>query len=104
MPGQQEGTQDKVDLRAMLHDLAAREINELHVEAGHQLNGALIREGLVDELVIYLAPKLLGQGRDMASFGPLSALSEAVPLEFKSTEMLGPDLRLVARIAGRDQF
>jgi diaminohydroxyphosphoribosylaminopyrimidine deaminase/5-amino-6-(5-phosphoribosylamino)uracil reductase len=104
MPGEKEGTQDKVDLRAMLHDLAAREINELHVEAGHQLNGALIREGLVDELVVYLAPKLLGQGRDMASFGPLSALSEAVPLEFKSTEMLGPDLRLVARIAGRDQF
>jgi diaminohydroxyphosphoribosylaminopyrimidine deaminase/5-amino-6-(5-phosphoribosylamino)uracil reductase len=40
----------------------------------------------------------------MASFGPLSELSQAIPLEFKSTEMLGPDLRIVARIPGRDQF
>jgi diaminohydroxyphosphoribosylaminopyrimidine deaminase/5-amino-6-(5-phosphoribosylamino)uracil reductase len=104
MPSQKDGAQVKVDLAAMLHDLGAREINELHVEAGHQLNGGLIRNGLVDEFVVYLAPKLLGQGRDMASFGPLSALSDAVPLEFNSTEMLGPDLRIVARIAGRDQF
>ncbi|MES2583494.1 MAG: bifunctional diaminohydroxyphosphoribosylaminopyrimidine deaminase/5-amino-6-(5-phosphoribosylamino)uracil reductase RibD, partial [Pseudomonadota bacterium] len=57
----------KVDLRAMLLDLGRREINELHVEAGHRLNGSLIREGLMDELLVYLAPKLLGQGRDMAS-------------------------------------
>jgi diaminohydroxyphosphoribosylaminopyrimidine deaminase/5-amino-6-(5-phosphoribosylamino)uracil reductase len=104
LPSQKDGAQVKVDLAAMLHDLGAREINELHVEAGHQLNGGLIRNGLVDEFVVYLAPKLLGQGRDMASFGPLSALSDAVPLEFNSTEMLGPDLRIVARIAGRDQF
>lgn len=103
-PGQQPGTQGKVDLAAMLRDLAAREINELHVEAGHKLNGSLIREGLVDEFVIYLAPKLIGQGRDMASFGPLSELSQAVALEFKSTAMLGPDLRIVAQIAGRDRF
>jgi diaminohydroxyphosphoribosylaminopyrimidine deaminase/5-amino-6-(5-phosphoribosylamino)uracil reductase len=58
----------------------------------------------VDEFVVYLAPKLIGQGCDMASFGPLSELSQAIPLEFKSTEMLGPDLRIVARIPGRDQF
>ncbi len=103
-PGQQTGTQSKVDLAAMLRDLATREINELHVEAGHLLNGSLIREGLVDEFVIYLAPKLIGQGRDMASFGPLSELSQAIALEFKSTAMLGPDLRIVARIPGRDQF
>ncbi|WP_114972416.1 bifunctional diaminohydroxyphosphoribosylaminopyrimidine deaminase/5-amino-6-(5-phosphoribosylamino)uracil reductase RibD [Rhodoferax ferrireducens] len=104
LPGQQAGTQGKVDLAAMLRDLAAREINELHVEAGHKLNGSLIREGLVDEFVVYLAPKLIGQGRDMASFGPLSELSQAIPLAFKSTDMLGPDLRIVARIPGRDQF
>ena len=104
LPRQQPGTQGKVDLAAMLRDLAAREINELHVEAGHKLNGSLIREGLVDEFLVYLAPKLIGQGCDMASFGPLSELSQAVPLEFKSTAMLGPDLRILARITGRDQF
>lgn len=104
LPGQQAGTQGKVDLAAMLRDLATREVNELHVEAGHKLNGSLIREGLVDELLVYLAPKLIGQGCDMASFGPLSELSQAIALEFKSTEMLGPDLRILARITGRDQF
>lgn len=104
LPGSAPGTEGKVDLNAMLRDLASREINELHVEAGHKLNGSLIKEGLVDEFVVYLAPKLIGQGRDMASFGPLSALTQATPLTFKSTDMLGPDLRIVARIPGRDQF
>jgi diaminohydroxyphosphoribosylaminopyrimidine deaminase / 5-amino-6-(5-phosphoribosylamino)uracil reductase len=94
----------KVDLRAMLADLATREVNELHVEAGHKLNGSLVREGLVDEFLVYLAPKLLGQGRDMASFGPIAALGQALALEFKSTDKLGPDLRVIARVAGRDQF
>lgn len=103
-PGQQAGTQDKVDLRAMMLDLAAREVNELHVEAGEKLNGSFIREGLVDEFLVYLAPKLLGRGRDLASFGPLTSLAEAVALEFKSTELIGPDLRIVARTPGRDQF
>jgi diaminohydroxyphosphoribosylaminopyrimidine deaminase/5-amino-6-(5-phosphoribosylamino)uracil reductase len=104
LPGTTLGTENKVDLAAMLRDLAVREINEVHVEAGHKLNGSLIREALVDELVVYLAPKLIGQGCDMTSFGPLTELSAAIPLEFKSTEMLGPDLRIVARISGRDQF
>jgi len=84
--------------------MAALEVNELHVEAGHRLNGALIEAGLVDEFLIYLAPKLLGQGRDMASFGPLTELSQAVPLVFQSTQMVGPDLRVLARVQGRDQF
>ncbi|QTN29286.1 bifunctional diaminohydroxyphosphoribosylaminopyrimidine deaminase/5-amino-6-(5-phosphoribosylamino)uracil reductase RibD [Rhodoferax sp. AJA081-3] len=94
----------KVDLTAMLHDLGRREVNELHVEAGQRLNGALIREGLVDELLLYLAPKLLGQGRDMAGFGPLDDLGEALQLDFLSTQMVGPDLRLLARVRGRDVF
>jgi len=98
------GANGKVDLAAMLRDLAKREVNELHVEAGHKLNGSLIREGLVDEFVVYLAPKLIGQGSGMASFGPLTELSKAIPLAFKSTDMLGPDLRIVARIPGQDQF
>jgi diaminohydroxyphosphoribosylaminopyrimidine deaminase/5-amino-6-(5-phosphoribosylamino)uracil reductase len=98
------GPGGKVDLAAMLRDLAVREVNELHVEAGHKLNGSFVREGLVDEFLVYLAPKLLGRGREMAGFGPLETLGQAVPLHFLSTEMTGPDLRIVARIPGRDAF
>jgi len=97
-------TAAKVDLGAMLRDLAAREVNELHVEAGFKLNGSLVRAGLVDEFLVYLAPKLLGQGRGMAQFGPLTALAQATPLAFLATDMLGPDLRILARVPGRDQF
>ncbi|MDB5965865.1 MAG: 5-amino-6-(5-phosphoribosylamino)uracil reductase, partial [Polaromonas sp.] len=98
------GPNDKVDLAAMLHDLARREINELHVEAGHKLNGSFIREGLVDELLLYMAPVLLGSGKDMASFGPLQKLSEGVGLRFLSADMVGTDLRVRARVLGRDAF
>ena len=98
------GDDGKVDLSAMLRDLAKREVNELHVEAGHKLNGSFMRLGLVDELLVYLAPKLIGTGQGMASFGPLQSLSAATPLQFMSTHMLGDDLCIRARIAGRDQF
>jgi diaminohydroxyphosphoribosylaminopyrimidine deaminase/5-amino-6-(5-phosphoribosylamino)uracil reductase len=98
------GPGGKVDLAAMLRDLARREVNELHVEAGHKLNGSLLREGLVDELLVYLAPKLLGHGRDMANFGPLTELSQALELEFADTARIGADLRVIARVRGRDRF
>lgn len=98
------GKGGKVDLAAMLRDLAVREVNEVHVEAGHKLNGSLVREGLVDEFLVYLAPKLVGQGAGIASFGPITALSQALDLEFRSTDRLGPDLRIVARVRGRDLF
>jgi diaminohydroxyphosphoribosylaminopyrimidine deaminase/5-amino-6-(5-phosphoribosylamino)uracil reductase len=98
----------KVDLGAMLRGLAEREVNELHVEAGHKLNGSLMREGWVDELLVYLAPKFLGEGLDMASQpfsgGPLTVLAGALPLEFRSVDRFGPDLRILARVAGRDAF
>ena len=97
-------TNGKVDLKAMLLDLASRNINELHVEAGYKLNGSLVRANLVDEFVVYLAPKLLGRGSGMADFGPLSALSQALELEFTSTENLGPDVRITARVKGRGDF
>jgi diaminohydroxyphosphoribosylaminopyrimidine deaminase/5-amino-6-(5-phosphoribosylamino)uracil reductase len=103
-PDQQSQAPHRVDLRAMLLDLGKREINELHVEAGHTLNGALIEQGLADEFLIYFAPKLLGTGRDMARLGPLTALTQAVNLEFLSTDRIGPDLRVVARVPGRDDF
>ncbi len=98
------GSGQRVDLAALLRDLAEHEINEVHVEAGASLNGALLAAGLVDEIVLYLAPKLIGRGRDMASFGPLAALSDAVELDFISSERIGPDLRIVARITRHDQF
>ena len=97
-------TNGKVDLAAMLRDLAQREVNELHVEAGNKLNGSFIRAGLVDEFLVYLAPKLLGTGQGMASFGPLQSLSDAAQLQFMSSEMVGDDLRIRARVTGRDQF
>ncbi|KQR44940.1 bifunctional diaminohydroxyphosphoribosylaminopyrimidine deaminase/5-amino-6-(5-phosphoribosylamino)uracil reductase RibD [Acidovorax sp. Leaf160] len=95
----------KVDLSAMLRDLGARGINELHVEAGHKLNGSLVREGLVDELLLYVAPKLLGAGaQGLAEWGPLQELGHALSLEFETVEPVGSDLRIVARVAGRAAF
>jgi diaminohydroxyphosphoribosylaminopyrimidine deaminase/5-amino-6-(5-phosphoribosylamino)uracil reductase len=87
----------KVDLPAMLADLAARGINELHVEAGHKLNGSFVREGLVDEFLIYMAPKLIGIGRELAAFGPLERLQDSAALRFVSVTSIGDDLRLIAR-------
>jgi diaminohydroxyphosphoribosylaminopyrimidine deaminase/5-amino-6-(5-phosphoribosylamino)uracil reductase len=104
LPGQTPATQNKVDLNAMLLDLAKREINELHLEAGHKLNGSFVRECLVDEFLVYLAPKLLGMGQGMLNFGPLTQLDEAINLSFQSVERVGPDLRVIARLPGRDQF
>jgi diaminohydroxyphosphoribosylaminopyrimidine deaminase/5-amino-6-(5-phosphoribosylamino)uracil reductase len=93
------GPGGKVDLSAMLRDLARREINELHVEAGHKLNGSFIREGLVDEFLIYLAPQLLGSGQGMANLPVLTALSDSVKLAFHTVDRVGPDLRLLLRRA-----
>lgn len=97
--------QGKVNLPGMLRDLARRSVNELHVEAGHKLNGSFLREGLVDEMLLYQAPMLLGGGaHGLASWGPLQALSDGVRLEFHSVQQIGPDLRVVARVAGRTDF
>ena len=93
-----------VDLAAMLADLAQRGINELHVEAGATLNAALLRAGLVDELLVYLAPKLLGSGRDMAALGALASLAEAMAFEFTQVDRIGADLRILARPPGRAAF
>jgi diaminohydroxyphosphoribosylaminopyrimidine deaminase/5-amino-6-(5-phosphoribosylamino)uracil reductase len=96
--------QGKVNLPAMLRDLAQRGVNELHVEAGNKLNGSFVREGLVDEMLVYLAPTLLGPGLGMANVGPLDALSQGLAMDFTSMDRVGPDIRLVARVRGRDAF
>jgi len=90
----------KVDLAALLPELAGRGVNELHVEAGHKLNASLLRAGLVDELLVYLAPKLIGLGREMAAFGPLQTLDEALDWRFVETQPVGDDLRLRLRRPG----
>lgn len=104
LPGGAPGSTSKVDLGAMLRDLGRREVNELHVEAGFKLNGSFLREGLVDECLFYLAPTLLGLGNGLAQFGPLERLSEGVVLAFQAVDRVGDDLRVVARVAGRDRF
>lgn len=98
------GATGKVDLPALLRDLATRGVNELHVEAGHKLNGSLLREGLVDELLLYLAPRLLGEGAGLAALGPFTSLDTTPGFEFVDVERVGPDLRLRARPPGRDRF
>lgn len=98
------GPSGKVDLPSLLTDLAQRGINELHVEAGHKLSGSFVREGLVDELLVYQAPTLVGLGQGLASFGPIEHLAEALALRFVSIERVGPDLRLIARPPGREHF
>ncbi len=90
----------KVDLPAMLAELGRRGINELHVEAGVKLNGSFVREGCVDEVLVYLAPSFLGDAaQGMASLA-LASLDERVALDFRSVERIGDDLRIVARFKG----
>jgi diaminohydroxyphosphoribosylaminopyrimidine deaminase/5-amino-6-(5-phosphoribosylamino)uracil reductase len=98
------GPGGKVDLAALMKDLGGRGVNELHVEAGFKLNGSLVREGLVDEFLVYVAPKLLGAGQGMANIGPLASLGDAVALEFMAIDRIGPDLRVLARVPGRGEF
>jgi diaminohydroxyphosphoribosylaminopyrimidine deaminase / 5-amino-6-(5-phosphoribosylamino)uracil reductase len=93
------GENGKVDLPRMLEDLARRGVNELHVEAGHKLNGSFVREGLVDEFLIYMAPRLFGQGRELAAFGPFERIDAAPSLRFTDIAQIGEDLRIVARRA-----
>ncbi len=88
----------KVDLAALLADLGQRGINELHIEAGHKLNGSWLREGLVDELLLYLAPCLIGPGQGMAQLPNLDSLEAAIRLRWVDTTPFGDDLRLMARV------
>lgn len=89
----------RVDLGAMLRDLAVRGCNELLVEAGSGLNGSLLKVGLVDELVLYLAPQLLGDAaRGMAQLGELTTLDQRVELAWQDVRNVGKDLRVVMRV------
>jgi diaminohydroxyphosphoribosylaminopyrimidine deaminase/5-amino-6-(5-phosphoribosylamino)uracil reductase len=87
----------KVDLPRLFAYLAKeREINEVHVEAGHKLNGSLIREGCVDELLIYQAPCFLGEGLGMVNIGPFQELSQRDAWKITEHTLIGDDLRIRA--------
>ena len=92
--------QGKVDLLALHKDLGQKAINEVHIEAGFKLNGSLLAAGVVDELLVYLAPLLIGQGMGMANFGPFEALSQALKLDIQNVTPIGDDIRLIAHIKG----
>ena len=87
----------KVDLPALMQELGRREINELHVEAGAKLNGSLIREGCVDELLVYIAPCLIGDGQGMFALPALQQLDQKVRLRFHEIKQTGEDIRVLAR-------
>lgn len=87
----------KVDLQALLVLLAQRECNEVLVEAGAELAGAFVAAGLVDELVVYMAPKLLGSAARPLLALPLQAMSEAQNVEIVDIRALGDDWRITAR-------
>ncbi|CAN5286021.1 bifunctional diaminohydroxyphosphoribosylaminopyrimidine deaminase/5-amino-6-(5-phosphoribosylamino)uracil reductase RibD [soil metagenome] len=88
----------KVDLQSMLVELGRRGVNELHVEAGRALNASLLREGWVDELLVYLSPDQIGPGRSMADLPELAALDDRLRLEFVSLETVGSTIRALARL------
>ena len=80
----------KVDLAALMHELARRELNEVLVESGSRLNGALLRADVVDELIVYLAPHLLGDtARGMFDLGELTALDQRVELTIRDVRRIG---------------
>ena len=90
----------KVDLSALLLELGRRGINEVLAESGFKLNGSLLREGCVDELILYLAPALVGDAaRGLFNLPALSSLDGKRQLSFHDVRQVGRDLRIIARPA-----
>ena len=88
----------RVDLHALLHELARRGLNEVHVEAGSRLNGALLAAGLVDEVLLYLAPCLLGDtAQGLFALPALESLAGKHRLAIREVKQFGDDLRVLAR-------
>lgn len=89
------GRDNRVDLVLMMMQLAKRQINSVWVEAGAELAGALLQAGLVDELIVYMAPKLLGEnGRALCVLPGLQSLSDAPQFTLSDVRQVGSDLRL----------
>ncbi len=92
-----KGSAQGIDLNALMADLAAREVNELHVEAGATLNAALLQADLVDELLIYVAPVLLGKGTPLARLPGIDHVDHGLRLKIHEATAIGGDLRLRLR-------
>lgn len=97
------GASDALDLRAVMAYLADNEINEVHLEAGPRLNAAFLEANLMDEVLMYMAPKIIGPGREAFALSPLQRLSEAKQMVFFEQQLVGTDIRLSARDAQRWQ-
>ncbi|MDR1995977.1 bifunctional diaminohydroxyphosphoribosylaminopyrimidine deaminase/5-amino-6-(5-phosphoribosylamino)uracil reductase RibD [Azonexus sp.] len=90
--------ESKVDLAELLAELGRRGVNEIHAEAGFKLNGSLLRAGLVDELLLYLAPCLLGHAAaGLFNLPELERLDGKWPLQIRDLRQVGADIRLLAR-------
>ncbi|MGS0741999.1 bifunctional diaminohydroxyphosphoribosylaminopyrimidine deaminase/5-amino-6-(5-phosphoribosylamino)uracil reductase RibD [Glaciimonas sp. GG7] len=87
----------KVSLPLVMLELGRRQINEVHIEAGAKLNASLINEGCVDELLLYLAPSILGDARGMFDLPGLDNLQDKFSLQFHDVKQIGEDLRILAR-------
>ncbi|MDB5798125.1 MAG: ribD [Paucimonas sp.] len=87
----------KVDLPGLMLELGRRGINELHAEAGFKLNGSLIREQCVDELLLYLAPSILGDAQGLFDLAAPPDLARVQRLSWHAVTRIGPDLRVLAR-------
>lgn len=88
----------KVDLPGLMQELGRRGLNEIHTEAGFKLNGSLLREECVDELLMYLAPMLVGDhAQGMFNLAPMSRLDQALSLDVQDVRNIGRDLRILAR-------
>ena len=88
----------KVDLAALMRELGRRGLNEVMAESGFKLNGSLLREGCVDELILYLAPALVGDdARGLFNLPGLASLADKRPLAFRDVRQIGADLRIIAR-------
>ncbi len=89
----------RVDFAALMQELARREINELHVEAGYKLSGSLLAAGLIDELLLYMAPTLMGNAAmGMFELPVFTEMSQAVSLTIQQLDFVGQDIRVRARI------
>ena len=91
------GKDNRVDLVALMAELAKREVNEVHLEAGAILTGEMVRLGLVDELLCYIAPKILGAGRSAFRLPAIEKLSDCQEWLVAETTLLGNDVRIILR-------
>lgn len=88
---------NRMDLSWVLHNLAQYECNELHIEAGATLSASFLKAGLVDELLIYIAPRLIGRGQELLPTLEINTLAQTLDYHFNDVQRVGDDLRLLLR-------